>query len=102
MSTTPNPFGARGSLPLGSTSATIFRLPELERKGVARLDRLPFSIRILLENALRFAGRGVVHALAVWMLCVPMVTTLGYLILKPLCVRLVARLQRPHLPSLPP
>ncbi|MBK9691927.1 MAG: aconitate hydratase AcnA [Gemmatimonadetes bacterium] len=60
MSTTPNPFGARGSLPLGSTSATIFRLPELERKGVARLDRLPFSIRILLENALRFAGRGVV------------------------------------------
>jgi len=60
MSTTPNPFGARGSLPLGETSATIFRLPELERKGIARLDRLPFSIRILLENALRFAGRGVV------------------------------------------
>ncbi len=60
MSTTPNPFGARGTLPLGSASATIFRLPELERKGVAHLDRLPFSIRILLENALRYAGRGVV------------------------------------------
>jgi len=56
----PNPFGTRGTLVLGSESATIFRLPELERKGVARLDRLPFSIRILLENALRFAGRGVV------------------------------------------
>jgi len=60
MSTTPNPFGTRGTLSLGSQAATIFRLPELERKGVARLARLPFSIRVLLENALRFAGRGVV------------------------------------------
>src|SRR5512147_2854361 len=56
----PNPFGARGSIALGSETATIYRLPELERQGVARLDRLPFSIRVLLENALRFAGRGVV------------------------------------------
>jgi aconitate hydratase len=56
----PNPFGSRGSITLGSDSATIFRLPELERKGVARLDRLPFSIRVLLENALRFTGRGIV------------------------------------------
>jgi aconitate hydratase len=56
----PNPFGARGTLPLGSETATIFRLPELERKGITRLDRLPFSIRVLLENALRFAGRGIV------------------------------------------
>ena len=54
---TPNPFGARGTLSLGSETATIFRLPELERKGVAQLGRLPFSIRVLLENALRFAGR---------------------------------------------
>ena len=58
--TLSNPFGARGQLSLGSETATIYRLPELERKGVARLDRLPFSIRVLLENALRFAGRGVV------------------------------------------
>jgi len=60
MTTTPNPFGARGTLPLGPETATIFRLRELERKGLTRLDRLPFSIRVLLENALRFAGRGVV------------------------------------------
>jgi len=60
MTTTPNPFGARGTLSLGSETATIFRLPELERKGVTQLGRLPFSIRVLLENALRFAGRGVV------------------------------------------
>ncbi len=56
----PNPFGCRGTIALGSESATVFRLPELERSGVARLDRLPFSIRVLLENALRFAGRGIV------------------------------------------
>ncbi len=56
----PNPFGARGHLALGKDTATVYRLRELERQGVARLDRLPFSIRVLLENALRFAGRGVV------------------------------------------
>jgi aconitate hydratase len=56
----PNPFGARDTLALGSQTATIFRLPELERKGITRLDRLPFSIRVLLENTLRFAGRGIV------------------------------------------
>ncbi len=60
MTTSLNPFGARGTLTFGADTATIYRLPELERKGIARLDRLPFSIRVLLENALRFAGRGVV------------------------------------------
>jgi aconitate hydratase len=45
---------------LGRDRATIFRLPELARQGVAQLDRIPFSIRVLLENALRHAGRGIV------------------------------------------
>jgi aconitate hydratase len=57
---TSNPFGARGPLNLGGSPATIYRLSELARQGVASLDRLPFSIRILLENALRHAGHGVV------------------------------------------
>jgi len=56
----PNPFGTRGVLQLDREKATIYRLAELARQGVAELDRLPFSIRILLENALRFAGRGIV------------------------------------------
>ncbi len=69
--TAPNPFGSRGSLRLGRESATVYRLPELARQRIAELDRLPFSIRILLENALRFAGRGIVtedhvRALAGW------------------------------------
>ena len=55
-----NPFNARGTLRLGNDTVTVFRLPELARQGLADLDRLPFSIRVLLENALRHAGRGFV------------------------------------------
>jgi aconitate hydratase len=66
-----NPFGTRGELTLDEGRAVIFRLGELERKGVGAVDRLPFSIRVLLENALRHAGRGFVTeehvvALARW------------------------------------
>jgi aconitate hydratase len=55
-----NPFGARAPLPLGGETAVVYRLSELARQGIADLDRLPFSIRVLLENALRHAGRGFV------------------------------------------
>jgi aconitate hydratase len=55
-----NPFGARATLRLGGETAVLYRLPELARQGLADLDRLPFSIRVLLENALRHAGRGFV------------------------------------------
>jgi aconitate hydratase A / 2-methylisocitrate dehydratase len=61
MSTAPrNPFGARATLQLGGAPAVVYRLAELARQGLADLDRLPFSIRVLLENALRHAGRGFV------------------------------------------
>ncbi|HZE74578.1 MAG TPA: aconitate hydratase AcnA [Gemmatimonadales bacterium] len=60
MTSPSNPFETRGTLQLGAERATVYRLPELARQGVANLDRLPFSIRVLLENALRHAGRGVV------------------------------------------
>jgi aconitate hydratase len=71
MTTRLNAFGARAELSLPGGRAVIFRPGELERKGVGTLDRLPFSIRVLLENALRYAGRGVVTddhiaALARW------------------------------------
>ncbi len=56
----PNPFGARGTLDLGPDRATIFRLPAIEAAGLGRIDRLPFSIRVLLENALRHCGHGIV------------------------------------------
>ena len=66
-----NPFGSRSTLDLGDGSATIFSLTALDRQGLAQLDRLPFSIRVLLENALRHCGRGPftedqIEALAGW------------------------------------
>src|SRR5580765_6373017 len=66
-----NPFGARATLRLGDETATVYRLPELARQGLTQLERLPFSIRVLLENALRHAGRGFVsethvRELAAW------------------------------------
>ena len=42
----------RLQLPSGA-SATYYSLPELERTGVAKLSRLPVSVRILLESVLR-------------------------------------------------
>jgi aconitate hydratase len=54
----PDPFGVRKSLRLDGQDVTMYSLAELERKGMANVGRLPFSIRVLLENALRFVGRG--------------------------------------------
>jgi aconitate hydratase len=66
-----NPFDARTTLDLSDGAATIFRLEALERAGLVGLDRLPFSIRVLLENVLRHAGGGLitedhVRAVAGW------------------------------------
>jgi aconitate hydratase len=47
-----NSFESRAVLKSGSKSYTIFRLPALERRGF-NLKRLPFSLKILLENLLR-------------------------------------------------
>ena len=49
-----DPFGARDSFDTGSGPAVLFRLSRLERQGLAPgLDRLPFSIKVLLEAVLR-------------------------------------------------
>jgi len=49
-----NSFDAKGPLRVGAKTVEIFRLAALEKAGVARLSRIPFSIKILLENLLRF------------------------------------------------
>ncbi len=46
-------FGSSGDLHVGSRTYKIFRLSALEKAGVAKLSRIPFSIKILLENLLR-------------------------------------------------
>ena len=47
-----NSFDSRAVLTSGSKSCTYFRLPALTARGF-NLDRLPFSLKILLENLLR-------------------------------------------------
>jgi aconitate hydratase len=46
-------FNARQVLKTPSGSYTIFHLESLEKAGLTRLERLPFSIRIMLESVLR-------------------------------------------------
>src|ERR1700733_9996202 len=47
-----NSFGSQSQLKAGNRTYEIFRLKSLEQKGI-RLSRLPYSLRILLENLLR-------------------------------------------------
>jgi aconitate hydratase len=47
-----NSFASRTTLTSGSSSYTIYRLPALTARGF-NLSRLPFSLKILLENLLR-------------------------------------------------
>jgi aconitate hydratase len=56
MTTPQNPFGARGTLSESGWTATYYSLRALEREGPARIERLPFTVKVLLENVLRFAG----------------------------------------------
>jgi|HubBroStandDraft_4_1064222.scaffolds.fasta_scaffold00004_109 aconitate hydratase len=49
-----NSFGALDTLRAGDRSCQYFRLDALERSGIATLARMPFSLKILLENLLRF------------------------------------------------
>jgi len=63
MSPHPNSFSALDSLGAGNRSYAYFRLDALERAGIGKLSRLPFSLKILLENLLRCEdGRAVRRA----------------------------------------
>ena len=46
-------LGARSILNTPDGDRVYYSLPHLEQQGLVKLDKLPFSIRILLENALR-------------------------------------------------
>ncbi len=66
-----NSFNCRSTLTVGGESFEIFRLDELGRAGVGGVSRLPFSIKILLENMLRHENgrsvqKGDIEALARW------------------------------------
>ena len=53
MSTNNDPFHAKGFLETPTGSLSYYRLASLQDAGIVRLDTLPFSIKILLENVLR-------------------------------------------------
>jgi aconitate hydratase len=66
-----NSFGTRAKLRAGSDSFDIYRLDALEAAGVGRVGRLPFSLKVLLENLLRhederFVRTDDIPALAGW------------------------------------
>ncbi len=46
-------FGTRGTIDTGAGKAVIYRLRKLADQGFDQIEKLPFSIKILLENALR-------------------------------------------------
>ena len=51
--TTTNPFGSRSTLSTAAGDVTLFRLNKLTEAGIGHLDKLPFSIKVLLESCLR-------------------------------------------------
>ncbi len=64
----PDPFAARSSLAVGDSTFSFYRL---DRSGLSDPGRVPMTVKVLVENVLRNAGRGVVReeearALAAW------------------------------------
>jgi aconitate hydratase len=53
MPNTKNPFGAEATLSTRGGDIRYFRLGALTEKGIGNVDRLPFSIKVLLESCLR-------------------------------------------------
>ena len=66
MASTGNSFGARGTLEVRGKKYEVYRLePAASALGLA-LDRLPLTLRVLLENLLRNEdGRKVTREIAI-------------------------------------
>ena len=57
-----NSFGAAGTLRVNDRDYQIFRLNALEGRGGIKVSRIPYSIKVLLENLLRFEDDRTVKA----------------------------------------
>ncbi len=71
MATSKNSFGARGALGVGEQSMSVYRLDRLAGAAGRDVGRLPFALKVLLENLLRHEdGLNVtaesIEALASW------------------------------------
>ena len=60
--TSKNSFATRANLRVGNDSFEIYRLDTLARSRVGNVARLPFSLKVLLENLLRHEDERFVHA----------------------------------------
>jgi len=49
-----NSFGSASTLTVGSNQYSYYSLQALEKAGIANISRIPNSIKVLLENLLRF------------------------------------------------
>src|SRR3984957_11125374 len=66
-----NSFSARATLRVGKDSYEIYRLDALAKAGIGNVAKLPFSLKVLLENLLRheddhFVYAADIRALAGW------------------------------------
>src|SRR3954463_13857052 len=71
MAQTNNPFGAEATISSKAGDLKYFRLNRLTEMGIGHVDKLPFSIKVLLESCLRnldnfVVGEDDVHGLAGW------------------------------------
>src|SRR6476646_9124667 len=69
--TTRNSFNTRTEIRAGGQTVQIYSLPALEKAGFSGISRLPYSMKILLENLLRrednaFVKTDDIRALAKW------------------------------------
>src|ERR1041384_8254369 len=53
MTPTKNSFNTRTEIRAGGRTVQIYSLPALEKAGFSGVSRLPYSMKILLENLLR-------------------------------------------------
>jgi aconitate hydratase len=69
--TNPNSFGSRATLDVAGRRYTLYRLDSVESRSNGNSSRLPFSLKILLENLIRnedgkFVKAADIEALANW------------------------------------
>ncbi|HEY7802325.1 MAG TPA: aconitase family protein, partial [Dehalococcoidia bacterium] len=76
MPASSDSFHTRTQINVGGREIDIFSLNALERAGAGRVSRLPFSLKILVENLLRCedgltVSEGDIRALASWQAASP-------------------------------
>src|SRR5690606_7794779 len=61
MPTVANPFGSESQLTASAGTFRYYRLQALAEQGIGHIDKLPYSIKVLLESCLRNVDNFEVH-----------------------------------------